>query len=70
MIFSGKTVIPFCTHEGSGNAGTQNTLESQLPNSTVKDILAVRGSDAQVLDSKTLEELKAWINETALERLK
>lgn len=61
--FSGKTVIPFCTHEGSGNAGTQATLEKLLPDSTVKDILAVNGSDAQELSNSTLDELKAWINE-------
>ena len=33
--FDGKTVIPFCTHGGSGLAGTQNTIANKLTNSTV-----------------------------------
>ena len=32
---TGKTVIPFNTHEGSGQSGTQQVIENALPNSTV-----------------------------------
>ena len=32
--FSGKTVIPFNTHEGSGQSGTQLVIENALPDST------------------------------------
>ena len=45
--FTGKTVIPFNTHEGSGQAGTQQDLEGRLPGITVLQGLAVRGSKAQ-----------------------
>lgn len=33
--FSGKTVAPFNTHEGSGNSGTYETLKSQLKGANV-----------------------------------
>lgn len=33
--FDEKTVIPFCTHGGSGLAGTPTTIAELLPNSTV-----------------------------------
>lgn len=33
--FEGKTVIPFCTHGGSGLSGTPNTIARKLSNSTV-----------------------------------
>ncbi len=33
--FSGKTVIPFNTHEGSGNAGTYEAIKSKLPSANV-----------------------------------
>ena len=44
---TGKTVIPFNTHEGSGQSGTQRIIESVLPSSTVLQGLAVRGKTAQ-----------------------
>lgn len=43
----GKTIIPFCTHEGSGLSGTVGKLKSMFKKSTVKDGLAVRGKTAQ-----------------------
>lgn len=45
--FSGKTIIPFCTHAGSGNAGTQSKIQSAVPNATVKEVLAIAGTDTQ-----------------------
>ena len=45
--FSGKTIIPFCTHAGSGNAGTQSKIQSAVPKATVKDVLAITGTDTQ-----------------------
>lgn len=33
--FDGKTVVPFCTHGGSGLSGTPRTIADELPNSTV-----------------------------------
>ena len=45
--FTGKTVIPFNTHEGSGQARSQRDIEELLTNATVLKGLAVRGSKAQ-----------------------
>lgn len=45
--FSGKTVIPFCTHAGSGDAGTQSKIQAVIPDAEVKEVLAIVGADAQ-----------------------
>lgn len=43
--FSGKTIIPFNTHEGSGNGGTYSTIKQFEPNATVLEGLPIRGGD-------------------------
>ena len=45
--WNGKTVIPFCTHEGSGAGSTDRTLKSAMKGADVKRVTAVRGSTAQ-----------------------
>ncbi|MBQ3585668.1 MAG: flavodoxin [Synergistaceae bacterium] len=45
--WSGKTVIPFCTHEGSGPGRTFKTLKATMKGADVKNVTAVRGSTAQ-----------------------
>ena len=45
--FSGKTVIPFCTHAGSGLSGTVQTLKDKLAGATVLDGRAIAGTTAQ-----------------------
>lgn len=50
---SGKTVIPFNTHEGSGNAGTYDTIKNMLKDSDVKvNGLALKGSTARKAEGK------------------
>lgn len=44
---SGKTIIPFTTHEGSALGSTIQDLKNTYPNSTVTKGLAVYGHDAQ-----------------------
>ena len=44
---SGKTLIPFSTHEGSGLSGFDKKLSSACPDATVLDGLAIRGNDCQ-----------------------
>lgn len=58
--FSGKTIIPFNTHEGSGESGTYSTIKSKLSNSNVLEGLAIRGSDARKDASKTT--IENWLN--------
>ena len=42
---SGKTIIPFNTHEGSGNGGTYDDIRKLEPDATVLDGLAIRGGN-------------------------
>ena len=57
----GKTVIPFNTHEGSGNAGTYDTIKEKLPSANVNTQgLALDGKTARSEDGKqqTIDWLK------------
>lgn len=56
--FSGKTIIPLCTHEGSGFSGTEQYIQKTCPNSKVKNGFSVEGHNA--LNSK--ERVKKWID--------
>jgi flavodoxin len=59
--FDGKTVIPFNTHEESGDAGTCTTIQEKLPKATVKtNGLALDGKTARSDDGKqqTIDWLK------------
>ena len=59
---SGKTIIPFNTHEGSGNAGTFTKLSNILKNSNVnKKGLSLTGKTARTQKGKeqTIEWLKS-----------
>ena len=61
---SGKTVIPFCTHEGSRLGRSQSDLEQALPNSKVLDGFECRGGDT--LDSDTPDNVKEFLNDLTL----
>lgn len=58
---AGKTVIPFNTHEGSGQSGTQKVIEKALPDCTVLQGLAIRGKTAQEDETLTRELLTEWL---------
>lgn len=45
--FSGKTIIPFCTHAGSGLAGTVESIKGICARASVSDGLAITGETAQ-----------------------
>lgn len=61
--FTGKTVIPFNTHEGSGQAGTQKTIESKLDGAAVLKGFAMQGSEAQGLKCDgTYESVRNWLD--------
>ena len=44
--FSGKTIIPFNTHDGSRDGGTYREIAALEPNATVLDGIAVAGERA------------------------
>ena len=59
--FSGKKVVPFCTHAGSGLASTQQTITKKLSQSEVLTGLAVIGSDTQNNPSETEQSVASWL---------
>ena len=61
--FSGKTVIPFNTHEGSGQSGTQSRIASTIPTATVLSGLAIRGATAQNNTASARTTVERWISE-------
>ena len=61
--FSGKTIIPFCTHGGSGLAGTDRTISGLCPDSTIGEGLAIRGSTAQNDRDSTQESVAEWLKD-------
>lgn len=60
--FSGKTLIPFSTHEGSGLSGFDKKLSAACPDSTVLEGFAIRGNDAQNKQDDVRGEVTSWIN--------
>lgn len=59
--FSGKTVIPFCTHAGSGLSGTEKSIESVCTDAEILDGLSIKGEDAQNSQDKAKETVKEWL---------
>ena len=55
--FSGKTIVPFNTHAGSGDGGTYAEIAEFEPNATVLDGLAVSGNRAD----KTQDDVNDWL---------
>ena len=60
--FAGKTVIPFNTHEGSGQSHSQRDIENALPDATVLQGLAVRGTTAQNDADATAKAVSDWLS--------
>lgn len=59
---SGKIIIPFNTHEGSGSAGTYEKIKNKLPNSNVNtNGLAVQGKVARTEEGKI--KTMNWLKE-------
>jgi len=49
--FSGKTIVPFCTHEGSGMGSSERDIKKLCPNAKVLPGLAIRGSNVNKADT-------------------
>lgn len=58
---SGKTIIPFCTHGGSGLAGTERELKAACPNSKVLDGVAIVGKRCQNNPDDVRAEVNQWV---------
>ncbi|MCC5465126.1 flavodoxin [Pelosinus baikalensis] len=60
--FSGKTIIPFSTHEGSGLGRSVNDIRALCPQATILDGLAIRGSDAK----NARNDVSAWLRKLGM----
>lgn len=64
--WNGKTVIPFCTHEGSGLSRTEKSLSISCKGSNVLKGLAIRGTIAQNSQEQARQTVSSWIKELNL----
>ncbi len=65
--FAGKTVYPFNTHAGSGEAGTVRKIREVIPDADVHDGLAITGKDTQNDPDKVRGILQDWLRENGLQ---
>jgi flavodoxin len=60
--FSNKTIVPFCTHEGSQLGQSVSDIRKLCPQATVLDGLAVRGSEVK----NAQEQVKEWLGKIGM----
>jgi flavodoxin len=56
--FSGKTIVPFCTHEGSGMGHSEKDIVKSCPKATLLEGIAILGSSASSAEAK----VSSWID--------
>jgi flavodoxin len=56
--FSGKTIAPFCTHEGSGLGRSAMDISKFCPKSTLLEGVAIRGRDVKTAQNEVVEWLR------------
>lgn len=61
---SGKTIVPFCTHEGSGLGRGPDDIKRLCPNATILQGLAIRGSAA----GRSQNEVTNWLRQNGFVR--
>lgn len=60
--FSGKTIVPFCTHEGSGLGRSVTDIGRVCPRSTILEGLAVRGGDVR----NAKDDVSEWLRKVGM----
>ena len=60
--FSGKTILPLCTNEGSGMGGSERDIKKTCPGAAVKSGLSVTGSEA----ANAVGRVKKWLAASGL----
>ena len=60
--FTGKTILPLCTNEGSGLGGSERDIKKACPDAEVRKGLSVTGSRAA--DSKA--DVQKWLSANGL----
>ena len=59
---SGKTIVPFCTHGGSGLSNTESTI-ADITGGTMKDGFAIPGTTAQNDRDTARSKVTEWLKE-------
>lgn len=57
--FEGKTIVPFCTHEGSAMGRSESDIKALLPSSEIVKGKPVRGSKVR----SSGEDIKSWLED-------
>ena len=60
--FTGKTILPLCTNEGSGMGGSERDLQKACSGATIARGLSIRGSSVE--GSKP--QVEKWLKENNL----
>ena len=55
--FTGKTIYPFCTHEGSGMGRSEQDIRRLCPGANVEKGLAIHGGSV----NRAEDALRTWI---------
>lgn len=58
--FSGKTIKPFCTHEGSGMGSSERDIKRLCPDAKVDNGLAIHGGSV----NRSKKDIETWIGMT------
>ena len=58
---SGKKLVPFNTHEGSGQGCTVSEIAASAPNAELLEGIAIQGKVAQEDEGRTRELLTEWV---------
>jgi flavodoxin len=62
--FSGKTIVPFCTHEGSGLGRSVSDIRKMCPKSPVREGLAIRGGEVK----NAKNDVSGWLVELGMKK--
>ena len=60
--FTGKTILPLCTNEGSGMGGSERDVRRSAPGAEVKKGLSILGSAA----AESKEQVRRWLGANGL----
>lgn len=62
--FAGKTILPFCTHEGSGMGSSVSDIRKLCSGAVVETGLAIHGSSVE----KSRKKIMDWVEEGRMQK--
>ena len=60
--FSGKKIVPYCTHEGSGMGHSEKDIAKACPKATVLEGIAIHGTSAASAES----DVSSWVDRLSI----